>query len=196
MLQTDIRQDLVSNFYVDMSNITLENIRAEFIRLETEGEKLLTDEGIKPSNMSFLWFADMRYVGQEHSILVAFNRTDTLTQMTEAFHQTHYTKFGHSTPKDPVEFVNLRVAAFGRTGGVDAGYSLGLQNSTNPIIEYRDVIFDGIPVKTKILDRNLLHVDVVFQSPLIIEEPTATTVVPPGYKISMNKFGNVVITKE
>jgi N-methylhydantoinase A len=196
MLQTDIRQDLVSNFYISVSNTRLENVQAEFYRLEKEGEKLLDEEGIKPSDMSFLWFADMRYVGQEHSILVSFNRADTLTQMTETFHRTHYTKFGHSTPEDPAEFVNLRVAAYGRTGVVDARYSFGSQNGMDPIIEYRDVIFDGIPVRTKILDRNLLYPNAVFQSPLVMEEPTATTVVPPGYKLIMDKFGNVIITKE
>lgn len=196
MLQTDIRQDLVHNFYVGVSSTTLENIKAEFGLLEKEGEKLLLEEGIEPSEMSFLWFADMRYVGQEHSILVSFNRTDTLAQMTEAFHRTHYSQYGHSTPEDPAEFVNLRVAAYGKTSGVDSRYSTGFQKDIDPIIEYRDVIFEGVPVSTKILDRNLMYPGAVYQSPLVVEEPTATTVVPPGHKLTLGKFGDILITED
>lgn len=196
MLQTDIREDLVTSFYQGLANTEIDLVQSEFHRLEEEGEELLRDEGVKPSEMSFLWFADMRYVGQEHSVLVSLDQGFNLDQMAEAFHKTHHMKYSHSSPGSPVEFVNLRVAAYGALVREDARSILTFQEGKDPITGYRDVVFDGIPVKTKILDRACLSPGQVFQSPLVMEEPTATTIAPPGYKLTIDMIGNAVIAKE
>jgi N-methylhydantoinase A len=195
MLQTDIRQDLATSYYTSLTRTDLDRVRTEFDKLEKEGEELLREEGVQPSDMSSSWFADMRYMGQEHSVLVPLDHNYDLSQIGEAYHRTYHAKFGHSSPEDPVEFVNLRIAAYGAIRKKDTRLIPQSQSGKNLTVEYREVVFDGIPLKTKILDRNCLKVKSRFQGPLIMEEETATTVVPPGYILTIDKLGNAVITR-
>jgi N-methylhydantoinase A len=196
MLQTDIRQDLVSSYYVDLAKTDIGHVRAEFEKMEKEGKDVLREEGVQSKEMSFAWFADMRYVGQEHFVLVALNRNDDLQQMGEAFHRTHRAKFGHSSSEDPVEFVNLRVAAYGMITRENAKSALQNRGESDAVTGHRQVVFDGSAMLTQIIDRQLLARGAVFHGPLVMEEPTATTVVPPGYKLTLDNPGNVIITKE
>jgi N-methylhydantoinase A len=180
MLQTDIRQDLVSSYYVDLAKTDIGHVRAEFEKMEKEGKDVLREEGVQSKEMSFAWFADMRYVGQEHFVLVALNRA----------------KFGHSSSEDPVEFVNLRVAAYGMITRENAKSALQNRGESDAVTGHRQVVFDGSAMLTQIIDRQLLARGAVFHGPLVMEEPTATTVVPPGYKLTLDNPGNVIITKE
>ena len=41
-----------------------------------------------------------------------------------------------------------------------------------------------------------MRVNESFEGPAVIEESTATTVIPPNYSIIKDEFGNIIITKE
>ena len=59
----------------------------------------------------------MRYVGQEYTVHVPIGGDVDLTELDASFHDAHRVRYGHSTPGAPVEFVNLRLAGFGRIAG-------------------------------------------------------------------------------
>ncbi len=49
---------------------------------------------------------------------------------------------------------------------------------------------------TTILNRDAMPIGAQYEGPLIIDESSATTVIPPGYSASVDKFGNVIITRQ
>ena len=57
-----------------------------------------------------------------------------------------------------------------------------------------DVRFNGAVVDTPFFNRNALGVDTCFSGPAIIEEPTATTVVPPDASVHVDQSGSLLIT--
>ena len=195
MLQTDVRHDVSQTFYRPLRGLDVSSVAELYSLLEQQGGELLRAEEVKPEQISFMRTADMRYVGQEYSVNVAVDSAIDLAQVARSFHDAHRTRYGHSTPDAPVEFVNLRVAAIGRLERRAVPHRTPDANE-EPVIGVRQAIFDGRPVETTILLRRRLTPGVAYSGPLVIDEDTATTVVPPGYRAEVDKLGNILITPE
>ena len=195
MLQTDLRHDLTRNFYRPLDGMDAKEIERVYEELHEEGRAALREEGFEPGNMYFERSADMRYVGQEYSVNVRVGDKIDLEEIDASFHAAHATRYGHSTPGAPVEFVNLRLAALGRLAKQDTHFKIAKEEG-NPVIGTRDVIFDGKPYETPILWRNRIEPGTQFSGPLIVEEESATTIVPPGYRARVDELGNIIIKVE
>jgi len=195
MLQTDLRHDLTRNFYHPLDGMDPKEVERVYEELQEEGMAALREEGFEPEDMYFERSTDMRYVGQEYSVNVRVGDKIDLEEIDTSFHNAHATRYGHSTPGDPVEFVNLRLAALGRLAKEDAHFEIAKEEG-DPVIATREAIFDGKPYKTSILWRNRIRKGSQFSGPLIVEEESATTIVPPGYQARVDDLGNIIIKVE
>lgn len=193
MLQTDLRHDFTQSFFRAADKTQGDDLETVFAALEADGQTAIVAEGIEQSAISFLRSADMRYVGQEYTINVVIEGTDTDATIA-AFHAAHDRRYGHSSSDAPVEFVNLRVAAFGALNKYDNAMEKPVDDT--PQLGERDIVFDGKVSATPIVARDRLSRDYSASGPLIIEEQSATTVVPPGWSIAVDELGSVVLTKE
>jgi N-methylhydantoinase A len=196
MLQTDLRHDLTRNFYRSLDGMDPKEVEQVYEELHEEGMAALREEGFGPDNMYFERSTDMRYVGQEYSVNVRVGDKIDLGEIDTLFHTAHATRYGHSTPGDPVEFVNLRLAALGRLAKEEDAHFKIAQEEEDPVIGTRDAIFDGKPYQTPILWRNRIEKGAQFKGPLIVEEESATTIVPPGYQARVDDLGNIIIKVE
>ncbi|MPZ24744.1 MAG: hypothetical protein GEU28_14735 [Dehalococcoidia bacterium] len=108
------------------------------------------------------------------------------------FHEVHRARYGHCTPGLPVELVNLRVAAW---GAVPRGkVSVPEPEPGDPMVGRRQVVFDGCTYDTPVLARDRLASGVRHEGPLLINEESATTVVPPGHEARVDELRNLLIT--
>lgn len=194
MLQTDLRHDLTQNYFCAVAAAQTDDIEASYTRLESEGRRRISEQGVDDDAVRFQRSADMRYVGQEYTINVAVDDID-LDAIATAFHAAHERRYGHASPSAPIEFVNLRLAAFGelekfnesgRPQDADGEAQLG----------ERDIVFSGTSYATPIFHRDRLATDYVGSGPMIVEERSATTVVPPGWKIHFDAQGSIVMSTE
>src|SRR5690606_4730429 len=84
---------------------------------EERADAELAKEGVAAENRCVQRWADMRYEGQAYDITVpiasALSRRDDLNTNCTQFHAIHEKTYGHSSPNDPVQFVNYRVTALG-----------------------------------------------------------------------------------
>jgi N-methylhydantoinase A len=195
MLQTDIRHDVSQTFYRRLDGLPMADVDHVFKLLEGQGREILHGEGVPDAQIHFLRTADMRYVGQEYTVNVAADAATALGGISQSFHDAHRTRYGHATPDAPVEFVNLRVASIGRLDREAAGFTAS-EKGEDPVMGVRDAIFDGKALPTTILLRRRLGPGATYAGPLVVEEDTATTVVPPGYRIVVDALGNMLITPE
>lgn len=199
MLHTDVRHDLVRTFYSALDSTSPEQIDDVFTELEAQGRAILEEEHVPEDRMRFIYSADMRYVGQEYFVNIPVERGNGFSQadiarMTELFHSTYRTRYGHATPGAPLEIVNLRVAALGLLAGRVQGFQP--QEETELVRETRKVIFDGEPVDTLILRRDVLPIGATFEGPAVVEEQTATTVVPPNWAGHVDHLGNLILRRK
>ena len=196
MLQTDIRRDLTKNYFMILSDAKKESLYNNFQELIKEASTLLNSEGVDPKKMIFQLTADMRYIGQEYYVNITIDQSIDLKKINANFHETYKQKYGHSTPDAPVEIINLRLVAVGIIErSID--YSKSDDDGKQKIkSKYnREVIFNNKKFNTSIIDRNSIKIEDNFNEPLIIEEESATTVVPPGYLMSRDLMGNLIIKR-
>ena len=117
-----------------------------------------------------------------------------LEQINKNFHSTYEKQYGHSTPEGPSEFINLRLIATGKIKKSDSVKSI--ENDKTIKDSKRKIIFNQKEFETKIYARHNIKNNEKFEGPAVIEESTATTVIPPNYSITKDDFGNIIITKD
>jgi N-methylhydantoinase A len=195
MLQTDIRRDLTSNFFYPASKTTSSMIQTIFDQLVSEGKALMTEEEVSDADMYFAMSADIRYMGQEYFVNIPIKPPFEIATIDADFHDAYKIRYGHSTPGAPIEFVNLRLTAFGRVGSEVMGFQ-PKEDAGDPVTGAREVVFDGQSLMTTILNRDAMPIGSQYQGPLIIDESSATTVIPPGYDVGVDQFGNIIITRQ
>ena len=194
MLQTDIRRDLTVNFYQNFQSLEKEKLLENFNKLKDEAIALLKSENVNENDMSFSLTADMRYIGQEYYVNVDINEPFDLNEINNNFHKTYEKQYGHSTPEGPSEFINLRLIATGKIKKTDSVKST--ENDMTIKDSKRKIIFNQKEYETKIYARHNIRINESFEGPAVIEESTATTVIPPNYSIIKDEFGNIIITKD
>jgi N-methylhydantoinase A len=195
MLHTDVRHDLTKTFYRPLAGLDAAEPEAIYRQLEQQGAQALLAESVAAHALYFARSADMRYVGQEYSVNVPAATELSMQAVEKTFHEAHQTRYGHSTPDAPVEFVNLRVAAMGRLEH-EAYRIIPGESSAVHVLEARGVIFDGVRHQTESLLRGRLTSGERHRGPVIVEEDTATTVVPPGHELCVDSLGNLLITPD
>jgi len=194
MLQTDMRHDVVQSFYRPLAELEDADVRTVLDELEEEGAALLERESIGPEERYSARSADMRYVGQEYTVNVPLGREISLVEIDGAFHDAHRVRYGHSTPGAPVEFVNLRLAALGRIATA-VGASTAPAIGEDPQLGIRKIVFAGVEHETPIVLRERLPERSSYDGPVVIEEQSSTTLVPPGSTATLDEHRNIVITR-
>ena len=150
------------------------------------------------NKMVFNFSVDMRYIGQEYYVNIPVNPLLDLKKIEKDFHKTYNDKYGHSQLNAPVEITNLRLAAFGLIDRpIDYSKNLDIKknNQINKKIN-RKVIFGNKKYSTNVINRNSIKIKDVLSGPIIIEEKSATTVIPPKYLVTRDLMGNLIIKKK
>lgn len=133
--------------------------------------------------------ADLRYAGQGYEINVPFGPV-TLPD----FHAAHQKRYGHSDESRPVEIVNVRVRMIAPAEPVEMRrQQLGTAECSQAVLKRKSVYFDGTWLETPVLLREQLHPGNGFEGPAIVHEYSGTTVVPPGCKVKVDEYSNLVI---
>lgn len=195
MLQSDIRHDFSRNYYAIANSEDRDSLTEIFASLVEDGRDMLCGEDVADADMTFKRSIELRYVGQEHTLNVPLEEDFSIDSLLEEFHTLYQGRFGHASPQAPVEMINLRVAAIGRLGR-SPGKFTPAPEGTNPLVGERNITFDGGLHATPIVRRDLLGVGAIGHSPVVIEEESSTTIVPPGYSYRLDAYGNLLITKE
>jgi N-methylhydantoinase A len=195
MLQTDLRHDFTQSFFKPVEAVSADELRGIFTDMESEGLASVQAEGIDANRITHQRTADMRYVSQEYSINVAVPDTLDIDALTKAFHATHEQRYGHGNPAAPVEFVNLRVASFGAVERFDDLDSAAEAQLEPRVLAERTAVFNGAEHRVPVISRESLPPGYQATGPAILEEQSATTVVPPGWLITVDDLNNIVLTR-
>ena len=168
-------------------------------RLWNEGRSQLHIEGFDDSAQEITTQADMKYVGQvsELSVSMPTERItpQTLIDLGEAYDREHLQTFGYQTDA-PYQLVNVRVIARGLSSESRVPERLELPRSANQGPSQRPVYFgtnqgwtDTPVVDRAYVARNPGH------GPMIIEEYDSTTVVPPDWSASVDRWQNILLER-
>lgn len=199
LLLADYRHDYIRSVVTPLAEIPPSTIQELYDDMQREALAMMHGEGIPNDSVRFEHYVDLKYDYQLQDLSIACPALDSqqlLDQLVEQFCQAHEQAFGYQT-NDPIELVSLRLRALATVGDMrfaKLSAALAASEGSAPA-EPRPAYFGprhGL-LKTTICRRT----DIAEKQtgPLIIEEPDTTVVVPPGWSVSRDGYGSLVLTK-
>ena len=200
MLIADLRHDYVRTLIADLATTDPADLEFVFEEMAAEARDTLARDGASVHRIRLVRKFDVRYLGQEYTLTVSVPAeklsSATMARARARFDELHFAQYSHSAPNEPVEIVNLRLAAIGELEGEskalgtvmdDAAQRSGKPKGT------RKVHFDSGIFECPVYDRDHLPIDEVLEGPLVIEERVSTTIVHPGDRIRLTARGPIMI---
>jgi N-methylhydantoinase A len=200
MLTLDVVHDFSKTSVSPLEQLDRERLTATFADLEAHAADALEREGVPRERRDALRWIDMRYENQEHTLSVPLT-VGPLMSLTPAglrtqFDERHNAAYGYSV-SDPVEIVAYRIRAVGSldkprrpTTAVKGEDPRHARQATRRAVHRES----GGAFDWAVFDRRRLTAGNVVRGPAIVEEPTATTLVAPFQKLTVDGFGNLLIT--
>ena len=202
LLTVDVRNDYVRTAVSRHADLDHDLVAGVLDELQAQAAAALDREGFAREAHRYLRSADLRYAGQafEVRVPVPAGAVDQALSgaVVEAFHDAHEQLYGYAfrgDPRQPVEWVNLRVTGVGpidrpvlpevpaREGGPDRACT-----------GVRQVYFDDW-TDTPVYWRPDLAPGDELVGPAVVEEFGSTVPLHPGFTASVDRFGNLVVTR-
>lgn len=197
-LIADIRNDFIHTVYADVVPETLAALGPVLDTLEATARAWLQAQGHVGEHVLKL-SADMRYPGQSFEIETPLDplqvRACDAAAITSAFHSEHARLYGHADRSAGVEMISLRLVI---TGPTPKPLMREIAVAEGPAIPLRQVQswFAGQAHATDLYQRTDLAAGHQLSGPAIIAQEDTTTVIPPGFDVQVDRFGNLVISRE
>ena len=201
MLMASWRHDFVRTLIGRLGSLQPSQVEAVFADLATTGAEQIARDKIAAKSAGFTYYADLRYVGQEHTIPIPVSNARLLTGDLEVirdmFHREHAKRYSQSAPDESMEIVSVRLVVTAARADTVAERWLSEPWQAEGASEEttRDVVFDDPekPLKTRIVWRPALPAGFRVEGPAVIEEPNSTTLVHPADVATVNEAGHITI---
>jgi N-methylhydantoinase A len=204
LLCTDVVHDYIRSELKPLDEVAPDHAEAIFRALEAKAREEIVAEGLDAGQARFARELDLRYTGQGYELRTPLDGlfTDALTSASLAqararFDERHAQLHGHAAKERPVEVVS---------------YRLRLRVSV-PKYEPRDAAVPAAPRPAEPKGRRTIHLDgtttceatlyerdklgigTSVEGPAIIEQFDATTVIPAGWRASVDARGNLILER-
>ena len=198
MLMASWRHDFVRTLIGRLGSLQPQQVEAVFADLASAGADQIARDKIPAKSAEFAYYADLRYVGQEHTIPIPVSNARLLTGdlkvIRDMFHREHAKRYSQSAPDESMEIVSVRLVVTAARADSLAEHWLSEPWQPEGTLEEstREVVFDDPekPLKTRILWRPSLPVGFSVEGPAVIEEPNSTTLVHPGDVATVGAAGH------
>ncbi|MFM7717979.1 MAG: hydantoinase/oxoprolinase family protein [Actinomycetota bacterium] len=161
----------------------------------------LVADGIPRSRTRVVASADCRYEGQgfELELPLASVSRAALLALPRAFAERHRAMYGHADPREAIEVVTVRLAAFGEVRRSEPGAPPrgGREPEREALVARRRALVHGAkaPRTVPVYRRDALRARNVLAGPAIVEQMDSTTVVGVGQRASVDDEGNLWIRR-
>jgi N-methylhydantoinase A len=215
MILADVVKDYSQTVMRSSEDMDAGELASLFAPLYERARANLRAEGLADDEMTLLPSLDMRYVGQSYELTVAIGDwrldnektrgMDTVQASTPSlrhlFDEAHLRRFSYASEGEPVEIVNLRLKAIGRTAKPHfPRQPLGHLDPRAAQVGYKQVYFADAgtphaarPVPTALYERERLAPGNIVVGPAVIFQLDTTSVIPPGWAATMDEWGNLVV---
>ncbi|MCY3580176.1 MAG: hydantoinase/oxoprolinase family protein [Acidimicrobiia bacterium] len=203
LLVAPLAFDFVRSYYGRLDQMDWDEVNRIFEAMEGKGTALLADSGAGPEQINHTRTADIRYVGQGHTIRVPIPDgilSDLRRQaIYEEFDRVYRHLYGREGPPVGLEALTWRVVSRGPRPGRAATPHPGEGSAGNAEAARkgeRPAFFGsgGGYVLTPVYDRYRLVPGSSLTGPAIIEERESTAVIGKGGRVRVDERLNIVVT--
>jgi N-methylhydantoinase A len=192
LVYADLRSDYVTTHTKPVVELAASEVDGVFRQLVQRAGDGLGRQGFR-GDVLMKRSIDLRYVGQVHEVNVPIGdgaMKEGLAEVARAFHDAHQRLYAHAFPDEPVEAVNFRLSAIGLRSKPPLP-KVAAQFATPPSAR-RTIFFRGSgTVAATVVQRRHLGAGFEAAGPMVIEEYSATTLVPPRFAVRVDAYGNL-----
>ena len=161
-------------------------LRKVFAQLERDATALLRAEGFRRSKQRHERSLAMRYRGQSFELEVR----NTTGDLAAEFHRAHRERYGYAQEQSEIEIVSARLRSFGLVEKLSQGkLNAGKKKPHGNVNAY----LGGRKMRVALYKRDELFANTKLQTPCIVTEYSATTLIDAKAKARIDKFGNLLI---
>ena len=197
---SDVRRDYIRTIVRRQSAADTAEIIAAWNALAESGLADVMAEGIPRERVALRRTADVRYFGEGHEVQVDvpadLDDEAAVAHMWKEFHKVHDRTFGfHYEGEQDVELVNLRIQAVGEQHRPALQPAEGETLAAKPFatrpVYWRQTGWRECPLYR----RKELAVGQLVVGPTVVEEYGSTVVVPTGWSVRADAYGNLIVEK-
>ncbi len=195
----DVRHDYVNTLNTPLPLVDMALVQETLERQIAEGKATIEREGVEIEELTVIHDVDMQFQGQTHILTVPISSTKVAREeLHEVFEKAYWNRFAVELPEIRPVLVNLHTAVIGRRKDVPLSALMKASERKATVEEcqtgIRSVWFEQGRCETPIYRREHLPLESTLEGPAIIEQLDSTTMVEPGNSVSVDGFGNLLIT--
>ncbi|MTI61591.1 MAG: hydantoinase/oxoprolinase family protein [Firmicutes bacterium] len=198
LLVADIKYDYVKSKIMLAEKNNIKEINEIFSKMISQGKKMLDKEGIFEENREYILTIDARYKRQNYELQLTIPEKkldeEILNDIKGQFHKEHMKNYGYFDENQPIELINYRVNAIGKTPKPDMP-KYPIKDSLNPPIPNanRQVYFDENKgfVECPIYTRDDLDAGHEIFGPAVVEQMDTTILINPGWNANVDEYLNI-----
>jgi len=201
LLMSDLKRIYRKTGFTAISSTTPREVAETFAQQKAEAIVEFSSYGYRPDEMQWETWAEMRYRGQGFELPIEINMERLTSEgqayLTQAFHHAHRLRYGTAAPNDDIELVSYRLVAQvpSEWKHFEQSNSAG-GTSGRPAAEGAQVVFGGAARNCQFVRRENLPPGYSLTGLAIVEEATATTLVPPGWRMTVGQERSLLLEQE
>ncbi|MFI4884154.1 MAG: hydantoinase B/oxoprolinase family protein [Steroidobacterales bacterium] len=161
--------------------------------LACEGVAEMTAQAVSTGNITVLQHVHLKYQGTDLALAIRFGETSA---MLEAFAAAHRARFGFDVPGGALVVEAVAVEVIGGSDVPARRPSCAIAASSPPAAHaQRAIWFGAAPLQTPIYSRDDLRFGHAIAGPAVIIEASATTVVEPGWRATVDALANLILER-
>ncbi|KPK74329.1 MAG: hypothetical protein AMJ79_14465 [Phycisphaerae bacterium SM23_30] len=201
MFCLDIGRDYLRTYISNLDEADPKSINGLYQEMIDEALEEFKVLNVSREDLTIVKSADIRYAGQFHELELNFSSEeiskDDLESLKNDFHKNHDELFTFSLPNAQIELRNLRMIASIKSDPIALPEIEKTDHTKeDPVKRRRQCFFKGEFMDTPIYDGTRSRAGTCIQGHAIIEEPTTTIVIPPGFVCNIDTYGNYILSRE
>lgn len=189
---------LVAETVIDLAATRLNPVdetsfdEATVTRLQARAAEAARQNGLGEGSWQAELGLDLRYAGQAFELTVWLTAPASVAELRARFEALHMERYGYARASLPLEAVNERLRVVRPAPGGIATPAPPTASAAPPV-EHAPIRLDGVELQAAFLPRAALPAGFTVSGPAVIEEPTATTLVPPGWSACVLPSGDLLL---
>ena len=199
LVMAKMRRDATATYLERSSSLDLADLRERLGGMAKVVEERLRADGVREESISLSCFLEMRCLGQAHEIPVPLGPSPDQVDMSAidgAFRKIYVERYGRNPdPATEWEVISIQIIGEGEVQTYSAKTWRAKRGGGEDHAEVRKVWFEGKWRDTSVFDRTEVGPGATVEGPAIIEESGATTVIPPGWRVTVHASGHLLLRR-
>ncbi len=192
-LVADLRADFVRSLWQESRDFTDVGLQETYVALETEARAWLERQHVDVKQVYLIRSADLCYSGQSFEVNVVFpDEPITSEAVHRWFHDRYELVYGFADQKVPIRLLEARVQIVGVTSKPNFDAIRPFATAAEKPVSRRRIYEDRKQAEATVYQRSGLKPGDSFEGPAVVEQYDTTVYVPEGFRVSVDRWYNLV----